>query len=205
MLSLDSISLLLFQESEGFFMDHNITEQFSQAAEKIGAMVLTKPNIEAAVRYIAENSQGTVLVPKTALSEQYGLHEQLVQRGVEVFQGPFREAGQIVGAGITFSNFCLADSGTVVLDSSQEEIRLATTLPEKHFIIVDPATILEDNLAAAPPMQELHLGHEPKFIAYITGPSRTADIERILTIGCHGPRELHILLVDNISSNLLEN
>ncbi len=84
-------------------------------------------------------------------------------------------------------------------------MRLATTLPEVHFILVDPATILGDNLAAAEPMTAFHQGSDPKFIAYITGPSRTADIERVLTIGCHGPREVHILLVEGISSDLMEN
>jgi L-lactate dehydrogenase complex protein LldG len=93
----------------------------------------------------------------------------------------------------------------VVLESTDEEIRLATTLPEIHFIIVDPTKILIDNLAAAGPMTAFHQGNDPKFIAYITGPSRTADIERVLTIGCHGPREVHILLVEGISSDLMEN
>ncbi len=93
----------------------------------------------------------------------------------------------------------------MVLNSTDEEIRLATTLPEIHFILVDPATILKDNLAAVQPMTDFHQGNDPKFIAYITGPSRTADIERVLTIGCHGPREVHILLVDDISNNLMEN
>jgi L-lactate dehydrogenase complex protein LldG len=93
----------------------------------------------------------------------------------------------------------------VVLESTDEEIRLATTLPEIHFILVDPATILKDNLAGVDPMTAFHQGSDPKLIAYITGPSRTADIERVLTIGCHGPREVHILLVEGISSDLMEN
>jgi L-lactate dehydrogenase complex protein LldG len=99
----------------------------------------------------------------------------------------------------------MADSGTVVLESTDESIRLATTLPETHFVIVDPEKILEDNLSAVAPMTQMHMGDDPKFVAYITGPSRTADIERVLTIGCHGPRELHILLVNNVSSDLMEN
>ncbi|MFN2353727.1 MAG: lactate utilization protein C, partial [Desulfopila sp.] len=102
------------------------------------------------------------------------------------------------------SNFALADTGTVVLDSTDEEIRLATTLPEVHFVIVDPEKILKDNLAATEVMTAMHTGSDPKCIAYISGPSRTADIERVLTIGCHGPRELHILVVESVSSNLME-
>src|SRR5690606_27604636 len=94
-------------------------------------------------------------------------------------------------AGVTGANFALADTGSVVLESTDEAIRLATTLPERHFVLLDPRKILPDGLAAAPILRRFHQHSERNFLAYITGPSRTADIERVLTIGVHGPRELH--------------
>ncbi len=181
------------------------TERFIESARRVGAEVLRVANLQDAVTYIKDKAQGTILVPDTSLSKKHHLRALLADTGVDVFTGKFRNAGQFPGAGVTFCNFCLADSGTVVLESTDEEMRLATTLPELHFIIVDPSIILRDNLAAAEPMTAFHMGSEPKFIAYITGPSRTADIERVLTIGCHGPREVHILLVEGISSDLMEN
>jgi len=181
------------------------TERFIESAKRVGAEVLRMDNLQNAVTYIKDKAKGTALVPETSLVRRYHLRALLAEAGVDVFSGKFRNAGQLPGAGITFCNFCLADSGTVVLESTDEEIRLATTLPEIHFILVDPATILKDNLAAVEPMTAFHQGSDPKFIAYITGPSRTADIERVLTIGCHGPREVHILLVEGISSDLMEN
>jgi L-lactate dehydrogenase complex protein LldG len=180
-------------------------ERFIEAAKRVGAEVEKKQSLEEAVSYIAEKAKGTTLVPETPLVIRHNLKALLATAGVDVFARKFREAGQVPGAGVTFSNFAMADTGTVVLESTDENIRLATTIPEKHFVLVDPATILADNLAAAAPMTALHQGNAPIFIAYITGPSRTADIERVLTIGCHGPRELHILLVANISSDLMEN
>lgn len=181
------------------------TDQFVEKAELVGAKVSSYESLDAAMDYISNTVDGVTLVPQTPLASKFDLAKQLESKGVNVHSGSFREAGQVTGGGVTFCNFCMADSGTVVLDSTPEEIRLATTLPEKHFIIVDPVKILEDNLAAVPPMTELHQGSDPKFVAYITGPSRTADIERQLTIGCHGPREVHILLVENISDDIMEN
>ncbi len=178
---------------------------FLEAAQRVGATVPQVSNLEEAAAYIAENSEGLTLVPETPLTQKHNLKGILDNAGIEVHSGQFREAGNFPGAGVTFSNFAMADTGTVVLESTMEDVRLATTLPEKHFVIVDPETILEDNLAAIPTMTELHQGTEPRFVAYITGPSRTADIERVLTIGCHGPRELHILVVEGISSDLMEN
>ncbi|MFH0785510.1 MAG: lactate utilization protein [Pseudomonadota bacterium] len=186
-------------------MTDNRVDRFIESAKRVGAAVESKASLEEAVKYIAERTQGTILVPVTPLVIRHGLKTLLENAGVEVLNKRFRDSGQFPGAGITFSNFAMADTGTVVLESTDEDIRLATTLPEKHFVLVDPTTILADNLAAAAPMAALHQGNDPKFIAYITGPSRTADIERVLTIGCHGPRELHILLVENISNDLLEN
>ena len=185
--------------------NQDILENFITASRKIGAQTFQFPGLKEAAAYIGSRTDGTALVPSTQLAGKFRLRELLLEVGVNIFQGDFRKAGRIPGAGVTFSNFAMADTGTVVVDSTDENIRLATTLPEKHFIIVDPATILADNLAAVEPMNKLHSGHDPVFIAYITGPSRTADIERVLTIGCHGPRELHILIVNNISDDLLIN
>lgn len=180
-------------------------KKFIEMAKRVGAEVTQVDDLQAAAKYISSISKGTTLVPETPLTKKYNLRSILTSEGVDVFSGNFRNAGQMPEGGVTFCNFCMADSGTVVLESTDEDIRLATTLPEVHFVIVDPAKILEDNLAAVPIMTQLHEGNDPRFVAYITGPSRTADVERVLTIGCHGPRELHILLVNNISNDLMEN
>ncbi len=177
---------------------------FMEAARRVGTEVNQVDSLQDAAAYISEIAGGTTLVPETSLADKHNLKTILGSAGIDVFEGDFRKAGHVPAAGVTFSNFAMADTGTVVLESTMEHIRLATTLPELHFVIVDPETILEDNLAAVKPMTELHQGSEPRFVAYITGPSRTADIERVLTIGCHGPRELHVLVIEGISSDLME-
>lgn len=186
-------------------MTEKYTKHFIETAQRVGAEVLEVEDLQAAAKYISSITKDTTLVPDTDLAKKHNLQAILTAEGIDVFSGDFRTAGQVPAAGITFCNFCMADSGTVVLESTDEDIRLATTLPEVHFVIADPAKILEDNLAAVAPMTSMHEGNDPKFVAYITGPSRTADVERVLTIGCHGPRELHILLVRGISTDLMEN
>lgn len=179
-------------------------QNFMESARRVGAEVIELENLQAAADYIANKTGGRTLVPLTPLTQKYDLRNLLSQANVDVFAGKFRNAGHVPAAGVTFCNFAMADTGTVVLESTDEEIRLATTLPELHFVIVDPQKILVDNLAAAAPMTAMHSGSEPRFVAYITGPSRTADIERVLTIGCHGPRELHLLVVESVSGDLME-
>lgn len=182
----------------------NLVRNFNESAERVGAKVISCATLAHAAAHVADVTAGSTLIPLTALAEKYQLSETMTAAGVTVFSGSFRDAGQMPGAGVTFCNFAMADTGTVVLESTDEDVRLATTIPEIHFVILDPAKILTDNLAGAQPLQKMFNQSEPCFIAYITGPSRTADIERVLTIGCHGPRELHILLVPDVSDDLME-
>jgi L-lactate dehydrogenase complex protein LldG len=179
-------------------------QRFIEASRRVGAEVVELQNLQEAAEYVASKIDGRTLIPDTALSKKHDLKNLMTHAGIDVFAGKFRDAGHMPNAGITFCNFAMADTGTVVLESTDEEVRLATTLPDIHFVIVDPEKILQDNLAAVQPMTAMHIGSEPCFMAYITGPSRTADIERVLTIGCHGPRELHILVIPSVSNDLLE-
>lgn len=179
-------------------------QRFVEKAIAVGACVKACGNIEVALEYIKERTSSSCLVPKTELVRRHSIVPYLERIGVKVITENFREREHIPGAGVTFANFAMADTGTLVLESTSEDIRLATSLPNMHFVLLDPSKILVDNLAAIKPMEDLQNREGACCIAYITGPSRTADIERVLTIGCHGPKELHILLVPNISSSFFE-
>lgn len=180
-------------------------ERFITAAGRVGAQVVRCLDRTALVDYIARHAEGTVLLPDFASGRRLRLAEALRQSGCEVLTEHFRAGAAQASAGVTGANFALADTGTVVLDSTDEALRLASTLPQRHFVILDPRKILADGLAAVGPLRVLHRRQSPDFIAFITGPSRTADIERVLTIGVHGPAELHILLLEGISDDPLES
>ena len=181
-----------------------ILERFSQTAETAGAAVVTVDSAEAVAAYVAARVSGPVMLPAFASGERLKLKEALEKEGLFVITEPHRADVLNAAAGVTGVNFAIADTGSLVLDSTAEEIRLATTFPPQHFALLDPDKIVVDGLAAVPPMRELHRRDGRNFVAYITGPSRTADIERVLTIGVHGPKQLHILLVSGLSSDPLE-
>jgi len=97
-------------------------------------------------------------------------------------------------AGICEMSYALADTGSLVADQTSINERLVSTLPAIHVAIVGTANILEDKVAVFKKIRPEKSG----FIAFITGPSRTADIERVLTIGVHGPKRLIIVFVDEM-------
>jgi L-lactate dehydrogenase complex protein LldG len=177
---------------------------FSEALIKVGGQVAEVANIGEAAAYITAHVTGAVLLPPQPSLQRAGLAAALEADGVAVVKNSWREHGPTANAGVTGVNFALADTGTLVLDSTSEAIRLATTLPERHFALLDPDKILPDSLTAVPYLRGFHERASRNYLAYITGPSRTADIERVLTIGVHGPRELHVLLIPGLSTDFYE-
>ncbi|BCR03530.1 hypothetical protein DESUT3_05990 [Desulfuromonas versatilis] len=179
-------------------------EGFMEAARRVGAAVERCPDLAAAVDYVRRNAGGTLLLPTFASGERLGIAERLREAGVEVLDADFRQHAPKAAAGLTGANFAIADTGSVVLESTPEPIRLATTLPERHFVLVDAGKVVANGLEAAPILRQFHQSQPRNYLAYITGPSRTADIERVLTIGVHGPKELHVLVLEGISDDYLE-
>ena len=100
------------------------------------------------------------------------------------------EAPSIEGAGVSRAVYALVDTGSVVLAASPEEPRAASLLPNVHVTLVPEDVIL-------PGIEELFTavgGDLPSSLAIVTGPSRSADIEQLLTVGVHGPGEVHVVI-----------
>ena len=183
--------------------DKHMVERFARTAQKVGASLFEARSIDDAVHYIREHLKGPALLPEFPCSKRFDLGSRLAAAGVELLESR-RELAAAADAGITGANFALADTGTLVLESTAEAVRLATTLPQRHFALLDPRKILPDGLAAVPHLREFHRRDVRNYLAFISGPSRTADIERVLTIGVHGPKELHILLLPGLSDDPYE-
>jgi L-lactate utilization protein LutC len=94
--------------------------------------------------------------------------------------------------GITNAQAAIAETGTLVLDSSCERNRLVSVVPPVHIAVIAASKIRE---TLGETLAMLQSGGElSPAITFITGPSRTADIELTLTIGVHGPQELYVIV-----------
>ncbi len=105
-----------------------------------------------------------------------------------------RELAAKARFGISQMEWALADTGSLAQNSTAIEQRLVSSLSSIHIALVPTSGILPD-------MSALLSRVSPKecaYLALITGPSRTADIERVLTIGVHGPDRLIIVFIDEL-------
>jgi len=95
--------------------------------------------------------------------------------------------------GITSADYCLADTGTLVMIASQHEARLISLLPPVHIAVVTAKRMLSglDELFETVPLP----AERSSSMVLITGPSRTADIEQTLVRGVHGPGEIHVVII----------
>jgi len=119
-------------------------------------------------------------------------------KGIAVSSSTYRKEDLFTfDVGITSAQAGIAETGTLVLDSSQERNRLVSLIPPVHIAILDASKIfltLGETLAALEGGPELSPA-----ITFITGPSRTADIELTLTLGVHGPQELYVIINEGAS------
>ena len=89
----------------------------------------------------------------------------------------------------------IADTGTCVVVTDDEETRLKTMLPETTVFILKAEDIVPHLADIAPFLRSRQADGRVSYTSFITGPSRTADIERVSAIGVHGPLAVRIVLV----------
>jgi L-lactate dehydrogenase complex protein LldG len=104
------------------------------------------------------------------------------------------------GIGVTGCDFALAETGTLILLSGSGRPRSTSLLPDTHVAVFDRTRLLESLEQVGVMLEALHAdparSMSGAMITFITGPSRTADIELTLTRGVHGPKEVHAIFVE---------
>jgi len=98
-------------------------------------------------------------------------------------------------AGLTECELLVAQTGSVCVTSSNSGGRVLSVLPPHHIVLARRNQLVSDLSEAYASLAGKYRDAYPSMISFITGPSRTGDIERILVLGAHGPKRLTVLLV----------
>jgi L-lactate dehydrogenase complex protein LldG len=96
-------------------------------------------------------------------------------------------------AGISQCDALIAQTGTVLVTNRSAGGRALSVLPPHHVVLARRDQLVADLPAAFALLKQRYATNYPSMISFITGPSRTGDIERILVLGAHGPKKLTIL------------
>lgn len=172
-------------------------DTLDRAFEKAAALCIAKPQLEPQTASVPDTGEKIMAAPNLDETQFDRLSDQCTRTGgITLIREGMRNYPGGIDMGVTLMNFGIAETGTLVLDSRSEETRLATMLAEWHTAIVFTSQLRG---TAAGMTDELNALMEDSgaYTAFITGASRTADIERVLAIGVHGPLELHIILVED--------
>lgn len=122
-----------------------------------------------------------------------GLRYLLKSNGFENFTSkPLADAD----VALTTCEALVARTGTMVMSSAQPSGRTTSVYAPVHICIAEASQVVYDLQEAIGAMKEKYGIHLPSLITFATGPSRTADIEKTLVVGVHGPKEVYCLLAD---------
>ena len=99
-------------------------------------------------------------------------------------------------AGVTTAQWGIAETGTLVLESARELSRVVSLVPPIHVALLSARCICDSLGEALARVRQPGGGVASHVITFITGPSRTSDIELTLVMGVHGPQTVHVLLME---------
>lgn len=204
--------------------DQEAVELFKQKAAPVSIVVVEVPGLEQAMAYaveVCEKKEACELLlagceqPLSPAGEKHchraevksmaapalddknrqALEKMALAKGFTMLRGAMRS--HLAGIDVTFtiSPKGIAETATSVLESMDEDLRLATMICEIHVIALKKSDIVKTSYDAESYLQGL-MEAGAGYTAFISGASRTADIERVLTIGVHGPLELHVALME---------
>ena len=99
-------------------------------------------------------------------------------------------------AAITTCEALVARTGSIIMSSAQKSGRTTSVYAEVHVCIAFTDQLVYDVKDGLQLIKERYVGRLPSLVTFATGPSRTADIEKTLVVGVHGPREVYVFLVE---------
>ncbi len=176
-----------------------LIQRMTQNAIAAGTIVREISSVSEAVQYAVDlNKKKNLknLVCEGLDSKEWNSLSDLCNaQALDLLESPLRQNAETIYTSLTFADYGIADTGTLIVKSDSEQIRLATMLAQIHIAMLPMSKIQKDTTDIEADLDQILKKDSPSYTAFITGPSRTADIERVLAIGVHGPVELHLLLI----------
>lgn len=192
---------------------------FKAKAKPVSTEVVVVKNLAAAIDYAIEtteradpaklmpvtkegadqpddpNRKKILAAPSISDADYKILAEKATAKGFEPVRAGIRKLLAGFEVAFTVADFAVAETASVIAENENEDYRLATMICETHVVAIPMSKVVK-TLYDADPFLNTALGRDKNYTSFISGPSRTADIERVLTLGVHGPLYLHVALME---------
>jgi L-lactate dehydrogenase complex protein LldG len=160
--------------------------------------------VERIVEICTDSKGQEIVLSATELFAELSLTSTLAARGFPAFTPDVTDHGQLVarlancGVGLTTADYAIAETGTIVLSSDEPNALLVSLLPPVHVAVLRSSQITAslNEVISKLSKERINRANATRSITLITGPSRTSDVELVLSIGVHGPKELHVIILD---------
>ena len=191
-----------------------LLDKLAQMAQLGGWNLYRAPGLEEAIEYLCTlaSSLGVRRAVRTdqdifrsalggpvdAALRGLGLAVTVAAQGDGQSRESLRQEIIEAGLGITGADYAVAETGSVVIMPRKGLSRLVSLVPPVHLALVRPQEVVEtlDDLFSLRRLEYYRNGGDMgSYLNFITGPSRTADIEQTLVVGVHGPKEVHLVLL----------
>lgn len=170
-------------------LNESLSEEFREKLELVGGKFYYAESIDEAVekllKLIRENKWENIFCNDNMLQKYFS---------GKINFACDNQSFEQMKVGITGCEFLVAHLGAVLVSSGQASGRRLNVFPEIHVIFAHEKQLTDYLDTGIERLSEKYKGHMPSLISVITGPSRTADIEKTLVMGMHGPKSLHVFL-----------
>ena len=147
-------------------------------------------------------NQLTVLIKENNWNKIYCIEKHLMPLVSKSSQGLINQTNlEKCDASITACEYLVARTGSIVMSSAQQSGRTVSVYAPVHICIAYSDQLVYDIKEGIQLMKQKYENRLPSMITLATGPSRTADIEKTLVVGVHGPKEVYLFLVDRPPAN----
>ncbi len=170
---------------------------FGEMAERVQATVAYIASAEAAPDAVADYLRSRNLPMKLRMGADKRLTSMnwAAQTQLTIDHGPAIASDEV---SLSHAEAGIAESGTLVMTSGSDNPTTLNFLPENHIAVISSRDIVGDYETMWARLREVYgKGVMPRTVNMITGPSRSGDIEQKLLLGAHGPRALHIIVIDD--------
>jgi L-lactate dehydrogenase complex protein LldG len=179
-----------------------LLDEFREKAEPLGITVLRVASDVAAARAVADWAHSLeadrVIVASDVTRQMPGIDAALISTGLRVRPSVAPAETRDAPLGLSFGHLAIAETGSVLLAEPSLEDRAVGMLTLAQVTICPTVALVASLDDAAPLIRRLCLAKGRAFSTLVTGPSRTADIERVLTVGVQGPGKVMTLFVDDL-------